>query len=523
MMCSVSSNTVRKFKSAASAALIALALASGHASASDNDNASPDLAAEQATNQLLEPADSRPSKEKIDKLFNKGYELFKEEKYQRAAPLLYEYTQLAEPDSGKYEWAEFFLGISLSELGLSHASVDVMGKLARKKPNTKIVSYIIDMFEKITRSQPFDYDEIITKTINGGEFTFLDKNLQDFIFYYQGKIDWEHGLLDWGKESFAKISPESPYKQMARYQEALLEIHNRRAKAAIPMLHDIISSRSSSQSLKDKAHWTLARLLYEFGEYEQAKAEYAKIETPLLEQASFLLEQAWIEYREQNYERSMGYLYAFNAPSFKRFFTPEYFILKSLIYKKLCYYGNAATVVMEFDDRYGQSIRSIYNRSEASDPESIQLLYVILSSEDNRDTLDFLKLLESEKKKISALDLPERHPSFADYLYSIYDLQIAGTASDFRTNIEEEYEKVANELLMYEEESNLIKYEIGVDQYQRIKERRYNGSQEKSGSKAEGMVVYSFQNEYWNDELGNYRVTLPSKCESNETWEVFFE
>ena len=48
-----------------------------------------------------------------------------------------------------------------------------------------------------------------------------------------------------------------------------------------------------------------------------------------------------------NPEKAMGLLYAFEAPSFWRHFTPEYYVLKSLIYKDVCHYREALAVVEE--------------------------------------------------------------------------------------------------------------------------------------------------------------------------------
>jgi hypothetical protein len=327
--------------------------------------------------------------------------------------------------------------------------------------------------------------------------------------------------LEWGEKHFSEIPQSSPYFYKYLYQKALYEIHHDNINAAFPYLKRVILMEEKDQSLIDQALWTMARLYYETKDYEKATQYYLAIETPLIEQASFLLEQAWIQYRSGHYEKAMGFLYAYNAPSFKEFFTPEYYILKSLIYKKLCYYDPAIKVVSDFEERYGRSLAAIYNRKTETDLESQEMLFVIMTHPKIKKQYEFLRLLESEKRLIDELD----DEQLQSYLLAIYNNQIEQTAKQFRKDVKEEFKIVANSLLKYEEESNLIKYEIGIDMYQRVAETRYQGKNKGNATETvpENVVIYPFQGEFWNDELGNYKVSLPSQCRTTNDWEDFLE
>ena len=37
------------------------------------------------------------------------------------------------------------------------------------------------------------------------------------------------------------------------------------------------------------------------------------------------------------------------------------------------------------------------------------------------------------------------------------------------------------------------------------------------------VAVYAFQGEFWNDELDDYEVILPDKCQKAEEWDIFFK
>jgi hypothetical protein len=150
--------------------------------------------------------------------FFKGYELFKDGKYEKACPDLYAYIHAYTPDAPDYEWAEFFLGVSLMKLGYSHAASDILARLVSRKPNPRIVEYSLEIFETMSRTQPFDSELIITQTVCDQEFGYAGGTLSDFINYHQGLYDWEHGFMAWGDEHFARIKPGTYYyyKYLAR-------------------------------------------------------------------------------------------------------------------------------------------------------------------------------------------------------------------------------------------------------------------------------------------------------------------
>jgi hypothetical protein len=244
---------------------------------------------------------------------------------------------------------------------------------------------------------------------------------------------------------------------------------------------------------------------------------YQQIKKSILDQAENLLERAWAHYRLGHAEKAMGLLYAFEAPRFKDCFAPEYYILKSFIYKDVCHYQRALAVVQEFKRHYSESLDNIYRRGKASTDHD--LLLVLLGKRRINKLWQFLQLLEKEKEACKAIvDAP-----LSEYLAKMYDLEIAKIGESVRTEIEKEYEDMANELLTYEEQAHLLEYEIGLDMSQRVHDYHYGDDTGEQTEAKPRVVVYPFQGEFWNDELVNYEVTLPDKCHSMEEWDIFFK
>ncbi len=451
--------------------------------------------------------------------FQKGYEAFINEDYLKAADYFYNLIINKTADDENYEWAEFFLGISLSKLDFSHAAADTLARVVIRKPNQKIVAYILELFEVITRTMPHERETLIDQVIVDHEYGFLDQELNNFINYYQGEFDWSRGFYQWGDSHFQAISSGSYYYYKFLYRKALYRVHEGQIDDAVKILKQIILEAEKADDLRDETRQTLARLLYEKGQYQEADLLYIKVKKNIVDQAGNLMERAWVHYRLGNAERAMGLLYAFKAPSFENYFSPEYFILKSFIYKNVCHYQAALNVVEEFKEYYGETLEKIYQRKKPV--ENHRLLTVMLGRKKIKRVWEFLNLLEMEKEH--SLIFRDKHRILYKYLLAIYEMQIDESRKTLRDLIDKEYESMANELLKYEEETYLLEYEVNLDISERVRQYHYAFNEETKEASMEGKVSYEFQGEFWNDELANYTVTLPNKCADMEEWGVFFE
>jgi len=455
--------------------------------------------------------------ESNQKNFNNGYALFTEKKYEDAAIEFYRFISASSPDEDDYEWAQFFLGISLNRLNYTHAAVDVLGHLVTRKPNPKIVSYAFELIEDNMSILPHDEDFIVHQVVGDHDYGFVEGDVADFVNYLQGLYDWEHKFFEWGDDHFKKISTTSIYYYKHLYEQALYSVYQNDIDEAIEYLNLILKSDYPSKDLKDESRKTLARLLYEEGRYDDADMIYERIQKRIIDQAENLLERAWVHYRIGNNERAMGLLYSFEAPSFENAFRPEYFILKSFIYKDVCHYQNALSVVFEFKNRYKNALAKLYERSLPQENDALML--IILNKPKVSKISNFLQLLEKEMNACQVIS----DEGLRGHLVKIYTLQIEESREKLRKRVFDQYRVIANDLLQYEEDANLMEYEIGLDMYRRVYQSHYTDEKTIKEKVAKGLAVYEFQGEFWNDELATYEVSLPNKCENMEEWDVFFK
>jgi tetratricopeptide (TPR) repeat protein len=464
-----------------------------------------------------EATDTGPDPEALHQLFLDGYEAYSRGRYLDACETLHRFLSQTTADDADHDWASFFFGISLKRAGFSHAAVDTLANLVTRKPNTKIVIYSLELLEQISKDLPFDRELLIETAVCDESYDFVEGDIADFVNYYQGEYNWERGLFAWGDEHFAKLRKDSHYHCMYLFENALRELYSGQTDTAIDLLKTVLAADAASDSLRNDARKTLARLYYEIGRFEDADFLYRQIDMNIMEQAGNLMERAWVHYRMGNPERAMGLLYSFEAPSFRDSFTPEFYILKSFIYKDVCHYGKAMSVLTRFNDRYGDAISKVYDRKDARENEA--LLLVILNKPRVKRIWDFLSLLEAEQ--LAAEET--RDESLSAHLAGLYRLKRDEYERRLRRSVETVYEDMADELLQFEEEAHLMEYEIGLDMYQRVSEYHYAEGGQSREAPSEGVAVYEFQGEFWNDELDNYTVSLPDKCQDAEEWDIFFK
>jgi len=459
------------------------------------------------------PKDQKP----LSNLFSSGYQLFSQKQYQQALPLFYEFLNTHTQDDDNYSWALFFLGISLRENGFKHASFDVFTRLIEQSPNAKIVTHVLLFLETAINQGDIGEDYIRETVFCSKNFGYVEAPLSAFIDYHQGMCNWQKGYIDWGNTQFEKIPQNSIYYLKYQYELARLMIQTNDIQKSIEILENILNSEILTPSLFEKTCITLARLFYEQKKYLRADQLYQKIHKYHPEQSRFLLERAWTHYHSGKPDSALGLLIGLNSPDLNHQITPEYFLLKALLYKDVCNYQKALTIVDEFYAKYQTLINDIKNRHQwVNQRQALQLL-----SQKKTIYQELHVLTDLENEQISIKHIPNK--SLSDHLQNTYLILMNKHKNKLRTIAQKEYERMSNQLLTFEENMRLMNYEIGLDMYQRVKQFTNRPKHKSTTFKIDNPVIYPFIDEYWNDELDDLRVSLTNRCQTLEEWDIFFK
>jgi tetratricopeptide (TPR) repeat protein len=473
-------------------------------------------------------AEQSPPPEVPSAVFEEGVSSYKSGSERDAARLLFTYLNGNDQTADHYEWAEYYLAKTLERIGLTHAAVEYYYNVVREQKRPELLPEALRALEQIVATRPFDEELVLVDLISSSEFGALPADVRAFVTYQQGRLDLQQGRRKWAERHFATLSRLQSASELARryIQKAafaaavntLSETHDKSSIAkresrdkARSALEAIVASDVDDFAIKNDARRTVARLHFEDGRYTDALKWYEQIEVPFLsrEEANLFVEKAWARYYAGDHRGALGILLTLEAPSYRRFFSPERFILKALAYQGLCHYAASKGSAREFLRRYGPTLEELRRqRDPLSDPV---IRRAAASEQEPKAVLAFLKRLQYEREQVEKLD---EESGLRSHLVRIYDLKIAEVARKLDDVVRTAGESVSEQLLDYEEQARLLDYEISLEVFRRIKKGTGKKIVDEEppiplGSKE---VYYEFDGEYWNDELHDYRFRIENRC-----------
>jgi hypothetical protein len=451
-------------------------------------------------------------------VFDEGVKYYYDGKYVFAVQRLWDYLSANQPGAKHYGYAEYFLALSLEKLEFTHAAIEYFYNVAKNRTKPELLPDALDAIERITRKYPYDQELIIKDLIYDTNFGFIRIDLRDFIEYQQGLMDFRNGFIKWGHKHFSKIEKNSYYYYKAQYVIAVYHLVRHNLDQALKIFQSILEADIDQADVVNDSRQSVARILFEQKKYQAAYDMYEEIDAPIEKQASVFLEEAWTMYYMKNHQRAMGLLYALEAPAFFRYFCPEKFLIKALIYQNLCHYNVAKDAIAEYHQYYGEAIEAIYDRVDLEDNSII--LDAALQEPALVEMAKFQRLLNTELGLLGDFDFAWEDNGLIAHLSRVYELKLGEINRRIKKRLGQAVRGVAEELLEFEEQMNLLEYEIGLAIYKRIK-----GTPKEKEAEAElvpyssAQVFYEFDGEFWNDELHDFRFFIEDRCFSEERWE----
>jgi hypothetical protein len=433
--------------------------------------------------------------------------------YVEAARSFYWYIATSPQTADNYAWAQYFLGLDLNKLGFTQAAMAYLATVAKDRAKPEILPLALREIEKTTKEGPYDEDLVVRELLYGSDFGRIPEDSVDFVEYYRGLVDYTDHRTRWGDEHFARVKKNSIYDFQARELKAVYKLQAKDQIAeALADFEALADDEKAPLAVRNEARLNAARLRYERKEYIKALAAYDSVQIPPLDpgRAQIYLERAWILYRLSDPSRSYGYLNALEAPSFRKLFLPDKYLLRSLIYKEKCHYLAAKRAAREFQRRFRQTLDAIKNRDDLQkDPK---LMEAALEAGPAAKAGDRLARIQQERDEIDRYASPFATPGLTAKLREIYDLEEAEARRRREILLAEALEAAADRTLRADENLRLLDYEIGLDIYRRIRRGEHKAVVLEDTPAGQRDAVFNFQGEFWNDELRSYHLFLKSRC-----------
>ncbi len=303
------------------------------------------------------------------------------------------------------------------------------------------------------------------------------------------------------------------------------------------------NSEREADDLRSRCLAGEARTLYQMNQFDRADRVYDSISKKSLVWPDILFEQAWNSFARSEYNRSLGKLVSYKSPALSFIFNPEIDVLRAQSYLALCLYSDANDVITGFNRKYsdvGVEVKEFIERNERDLPAFFDLGKSTLGSSlytrkgiyqlENRFVRSpyFQNLVQNERQVVSERQLIRQYDSaqtgvshnlgegFPGFLSEVLEWRrrtvrqlggafVKNSLLEYYTSLIDDLEKMSFiklEMLRLAKD-NLVNKTLS-------KEERTRGNVEPS--RRDDQYRWSFNGEFWNDELGDYVFGLESEC-----------
>ena len=279
-----------------------------------------------------------------------------------------------------------------------------------------------------------------------------------------------------------------------------------------------------------------ARLLYQQEKYQEALNTYNDIPKTSYMWPYLLLEKAWVHYQQKNYNQALGSLVTYKSPLLTSYFLPETDVLRALSYFRLCLWDESSQIIKEYYAiQLGRSrpLKRMLLRHKKS--KSYFLKLMLLPVDQQRKLNPFIRNLTTQigKKTKFALELATLKRAQKEYQY-IRKLPRNRLTGRLRSSLSKILQwhtvglnhYVKTQMFDFLNSMHRFSYEISNIELKIISDKRAQLSKSRGIPKNEQadhnplkylnrtsiQYFYTFDGEFWADELGDYSFGLGSQC-----------
>jgi hypothetical protein len=445
--------------------------------------------------------------------FQTGREAAMAKQWKRAVEPLHAFYERAPATDDNRTWAELYLAQSLRALGFKHAASVFYADLVQERSNPEVIPAAVEALKVLSQGP---HDELLVEeaTFSNLDVASLSSTLAAYVLYQQGMRQLLAGRDRWADTFFKRIPAGTPEETKARYAKTISKIKTPLdiTPALEKELETLAGAPELEREVKNEVLLAIARMHYERKEYDAAIATYRRVELAKLSpgRASLYLEEAWSRYRMGQLREAMALLVVLDAPSFRKAFLPDKYLLKAFIYRDLCQYLPAKRAVKGLRRQFADTLAAIQEREDLS--EHARLVQAATAEGRARSALRFRDQVKAERAQAREW-ADSLGPKLAARLRDLYDTAYSEAERRYQQQLSAALENKAELLLGSAEQARLMDYEIGLKLYERIRTHGVSGGEEKAlVARTSDTVSFPFKGEYWNDELRSYRFSLESRC-----------
>ncbi len=452
------------------------------------------------------------------------------------------------PDSDEAYNASYGVAKALVNAGLWQSGASKLLDVVRGGPDK---TFFRDAFTKLRElRRKINYRPPELEDLTKFNVVSQPAEFQDGYNYFVGEFLHDFGLSNEAKPYLDKVHANAEDYARAQYLMGLIAFEDETSDkktqitdASQAFQKAVLSAEKQGNNglpVVDLSYLALARLAYEFEQFDAAIYYYKKISRNSPKLASAFYESGWAYFLKNDTSRALGTFEALHSPYFAHHFYPELWVLEATIYVNLCRYDEAEAAVKMFKDHilvlgpplrdfikknrkpeeyYASFVESVNKKSAAGLPRVLQS--PVLENVEFYNIYQTIKQIEREeatvKQQLNALG------GFGQELLSRLGQLRQERVSEAGVVIQKTLRTVVKDLDLYTDKLDQLQIDVMTARQDKIDQQiAAGGDEEKAGQVVErsgsvaiagsDVMIWPFEGEFWKDEIGAYRSFLKTQC-----------
>ncbi|QED29684.1 hypothetical protein FRD01_21075 [Microvenator marinus] len=487
----------------------------------------------------------------MGKVLEEGKALYNEEKFEEASLTFWKVIQDTDVAAEAFKpEAKYELGKTLFKLKLYHSALQIFGQIVDEGPSNPYFLPTLRGLVLLTDEVPED-PLLMQRLAAYAEFfpNEVPERYRDRFAYLVGRHMYNELDIDEALRILGMVSTRSPDYAKARYISGVAHVANYEAAEAVDAFKEVLrflvakeeagTLNEEEAQLLDMTNLGMARVFYSTGGYDTSLKYYGRISRTSAQWPTALFESSWAYFQMDLYNKALGNLLTINAPFFDTAYFPEGMILTAVLYFYNCKYDRVRYVLEGFDEqyvpikaeidsvvaKYSDDTEAMYKwlldqRQGAT--ENYELVRVVNSALNDQQVQRKVKLIEAiseEKAALSEKSQTWKSSPLARALDTDLEVSAGFARSDAGMIAQQRLERASRELENLVLEQKKIQFEVARAEKGEI-EADLRASMvvdrdvtdKPSVDVSDEEMYWTFDGEYWRDELGFYVFDVNSEC-----------
>ncbi len=492
--------------------------------------------------------------EELAAYLEEGQALYKNKRYPEASNLFYKIVLSEDPGADALrQQAEYELGKTLFLMGLYQGALDYFGRVVDVgeahpyfKPTLRGLVLLTDVI-------PSDPTLLLRLSAYKDSFpNDVPKKYRPQFAYLVGRELYSNGLFDEAIGLLDSIPSRDERFLRARYIMGVSHAALYDAEGALDSFRQVLRvlvAREQEEGLEpaerdllETTYIGMARVFYSAGRGNYAKAlkYYDKVPRTSPNWPKALFESSWVHFQINDLSKALGNIHSLNAPFFNDSYFPEAPILAGVIFFYNCKYARVRYELEEFEYSYlplGDEVDAIlseYREDNAglvdwleklrageieANERLLRILTAALDDKVLRRKLQLFEAIEKEKKTLESMPGAWVSGDLGQEMAGSNDLALSLSRDDagdlVRTRLLSVKKQIVDlnvnrERILFEV-ARAEKGEIDTDMAAEM-EVSSNVTQVERVEVSDEELYWTFDGEYWKDELGYYSFDVNTEC-----------